>query len=92
MDAVTHKKIIYQITVRGSSDKRWEGWLHEMQITTDLDKTGNPITVFTGPVIDQVALRGLITKLWDLNLELISVNRIEDYTHDTGGNTDETDD
>jgi hypothetical protein len=87
----THSKAMYQISVSGRLDKRWVGWFHEMQITTEMNKDGNPITVFTGPVIDQVALRGLMTKLWDLNMELISVNRIEDYTDDTGGNPDETD-
>ena len=92
MDDGTHKKTIYRISVSGRFDKRWEDWFYEMQITTELDKAGNPITIFTGQVIDQVALRGLMTKLWDLNLELISVNRIEVFTEDTGGSPDETDD
>ena len=35
------------------------------------------ITTLTGPVADQAALRGILTKVWDLNLTLISVTRIE---------------
>ena len=90
MDDDTQKQVIYRIIVSGRFDKRWEGWFHEMQITTELNKAGKPITAFSGPVIDQVALRGLMIKLWDLNLELISVNRIEKLTDDTGGYSDET--
>jgi len=89
MDDDTQKQVIYRICISGRFDKRLGGWFHEMQITTELNKAGTPITVFTGPVIDQVALRGLMIKLWDLNLELISVNRIEVHTDNTGGNPDE---
>lgn len=92
MDNDTEAKKIYQIKVSGDLDKRWVGWFNEMQITTEIGKNRNPITVFTGPVIDQVALRGLMTKIWDLNIELISVQRIEDDSDDIGGNPDETDD
>ena len=88
----TSKKAIYQIKVSGSLDQCWMGWFHKMQITTEINEGGSPITVFTGPVIDQVALRGLMTKIWDLNVELISVQRKEDWTDDLGGNPDETDD
>jgi len=41
---------------------------------------GSPITVLTSPVVDQAALRGLLTKIWDLNLTLVSVTRIETST------------
>jgi hypothetical protein len=92
MDNDTDVKMIYQIKVSGTMDKRWVGWFDEMQITTEMRQDGNPITVLTGPVIDQVALRGLITKLWDLNIELISVQRKEDDADDKGENPDETDD
>lgn len=36
-----------------------------------------PITELTGPVVDQAALRSLLSKIWDLNLTLISVARVE---------------
>jgi hypothetical protein len=43
-----------------------------MTITSESD-----ITTLTGPVADQAALRGLLSKIWDLNLVLISATRIE---------------
>ena len=88
----TGKKTIYQIKVSGSLDQRWTEWFHKMQITTEINEGRTPITVLTGPVIDQVALRGLMTKIWDLNFELISAQRMEDWMDSLGGNPDENDD
>jgi hypothetical protein len=51
-----------------------------MRITFEWADDGSPSTTLTGPVADQAALRGLLCALWDLNLTLISVARIE-----TGG-------
>ena len=62
---------VYQIKVQGQLDKSWSGWFSGMTVTSDGD-----ITALTGPVADQSALRGILTKLWDLNLALISVTRI----------------
>ena len=83
---------IYQITISGTLDECWVGWFNQMQITTDTIENGNPITVLTGPLVDQVALRGLLIKIWDLNMELISVQRKEESTQDLGECPDETDD
>ena len=80
MDHDTDAKQIYQIKISGRLDQRWMGWFDGMQISTEKTETGKPITVLTGPVIDQVALRGLLTKIWDLNMELISVQRKEECT------------
>ncbi len=64
---------IYQIRLRGRLDESWSGWFDGMTVTLDGD-----ITTLTGAVADQAALRGILSKLWDLNLVLIYVNRIED--------------
>ena len=77
MDEEPDKVMIYQIIIQGRLDMRWSDWFSEKHITPGLDKSGNPITILTGPVIDQVALRGLLIKIWDLNIELVSVNRID---------------
>jgi hypothetical protein len=90
MDDDTQKQVFYRIIVSGRFDKRWEDWFHGMKITTELNRAGNPITALSGPVIDQVALRGLMIKLWDLNLELVSVNCMGADTEYIGGNPDET--
>ena len=67
---------VYQIKMQGKLDASWSGWFSGMAITLD-----GSTTILTGAVADQPALRGILTKLWDLNLDLISVNRVEDSTH-----------
>ena len=71
---------IYQIKVAGNLDQTWVSWFNRMKISTESDQTDGPITVFTGPVSDQAELRGLLIKIWDLNLELISVQKMRGLT------------
>jgi hypothetical protein len=71
------KKLIYQIKINGLLDKRYRSWLNNMEQTTKWDLNGNQVTVLKGSVADQSELRGLMMKIWDLNLPLISVNKIE---------------
>lgn len=68
---------VYEIKVCGSLDESWSGWFPGMTIVTSETNLMDRITILKGPVIDQPALRGLICKLWDMNLTLISVRRIE---------------
>jgi hypothetical protein len=63
---------IYQIKVQGQLETRWSDWFDGFTITCAGDQT-----VLTGLVIDQAALRGLLNKIWDLNLTLISLERVE---------------
>ena len=63
---------VYQIQVQGKLDESWSDWFSGMTITSE-----SGITTLTGPVADQSALRGILSKIWDLNLVLISVTRIE---------------
>ena len=67
---------IYQIKVTGNLDQTWVSWFNQMKITTEGNQNEGPITVFTGPVSDQAELRGLLVKIWDLNLELFSVQKL----------------
>ena len=67
---------MYRIRVRGNLDPRWSDWLAGMSIIPEQSAAGCLSTVLTGPVADQTALRGVLTRLWDLNLDIISVNRI----------------
>ena len=66
-----------QIRVQGWINERWADWFDGMTMTYEGTKDDSPVTVLTGPIIDQAALRGILTKIWDLNLTVISVNRIE---------------
>jgi len=67
----------YQVRVQGWIDERWVDWLDGMTMTYEGTKDDAPITELAGPVVDQAALRGLLTKIWDLNLTVISVARVE---------------
>ena len=67
----------YQIRVQGWIGERWTDWFDGMEITYEGTRDNSPITNLTGPVIDQAALRSLLIKIWDLNLALISVARVE---------------
>ena len=60
---------IYRIRIQGQLDRQWSDWFAEMEVT--YDENGN--TLLTGQVIDQAALHGLLKKIRDLGLTLISV-------------------
>jgi len=62
----------YEIRFKGHLDDRWSAWFEGLTIT--LEDNGD--TLLTGPVIDQAALHGLLKKVRDLGLLLISVNRV----------------
>jgi len=71
---------IYRIKISGTLDESWDTWLNKMKITFGFDENGDPTTIFSGPVEDQSELRGLLGKIWDLNIELISVKKINQDT------------
>jgi len=64
--------LIYEIRVKGHLSHQWTDWFGGLIIT--LDEDGN--TLITGPVVDQAALHGLLKKVRDLGMPLISVNRM----------------
>jgi hypothetical protein len=66
---------VYQIRVQGQLDERWSGWFEGLAI--HLESEDPLITALTGPVVDQASLRGVLIRIWNLNLSLISVNRVE---------------
>jgi hypothetical protein len=64
----------YRICVRGRLDDRWSDWLGGFAVQRREDGT----TVLVGPVVDQAALHGVIARIRDLGLPLLSVNRVVD--------------
>ena len=67
---------VYQIRVRGRLDERWSDWFNGLTVEIVNESENPPVTIITG-AIDQAALRGILNKVWDLNLSLISVVPIE---------------
>jgi hypothetical protein len=70
-----HEPTTYQIQVQGKLDQDWSDWFKGMTVTFECADDGSPITTLTGPVADQAALRGILTRIWDLNLTVLSVTR-----------------
>jgi hypothetical protein len=67
----------YEIKVQGVLDAAWSDLFPGMTLTIKEKNAHPPTTTLTGPVADQAALRGILNKLWDLNLTLISVICLE---------------
>ena len=64
---------VYQIRIKGHLSPQWTHWFGGLTIT--LEEDGD--TLLTGPVVDQAALHGLLKKVRDLGMPLISVTSIE---------------
>ena len=71
MDA--QSPVVYRITVKGHLDRHWSQWFDGLTLTP----AAHGETHLTGQVRDQAALHGLLTKLRDLGLPLIALQRIE---------------
>jgi hypothetical protein len=62
-----------EIRVKGKIDENWSDWFEGLTIM----HTDQGETILTGPVVDQAALYGLLSRLRDLGLPLVSVNPVE---------------
>ncbi len=65
---------IYRFRVRGHLDDHWSEWFGGLAVHLQEDGT----TVLIGPVVDQAALYGVINRIRDLGLSLLSVSRVVD--------------
>jgi hypothetical protein len=63
----------YELRVRGVLDPSWSAWFEGLRVSSD--QAGQ--TTIAGPVADQAALHGLLAKIRDLGLELLSVRRLD---------------
>ncbi|MGY4769167.1 hypothetical protein ACXC9Q_19810 [Kribbella sp. CWNU-51] len=73
-----HDSAWYEIRLQGRLDPRWATWFEGMTLTDHTDGT----TVIHGLVADQAALHGLLQRLRDLGLPLLSVDRQTQHSGD----------
>lgn len=67
----------YRIQVEGWLDQDWLDWLGGLDVALERVAGGEPATILTTALLDQAALRGLLCRLWDLNLVLVSVTPLQ---------------
>lgn len=68
-----HRCRRYEIRLQGHLDSRWAAWFDGLTLTNENDGT----SVIAGPVVDQAALHGLLRKVRDVGLPLVSVLQVE---------------
>ena len=76
--------MVYQIRLEGHLGSQWTDWFEGLAITL----RDNGETLLTGSVVDQAALHGLLRKIRDLGLPLLSVNCVEPERVDTADSKD----
>jgi len=83
--------MIYQIRIKGHLGQQWSGWFEGLAI----DPQENGDTLLTGPVVDQAALHGILERVRDLGMPLLSVTIVDadapndvDASFDAGASND----
>ena len=72
-DTHSDQPVVYQIKIEGHLRPQWTDWFEGLSVTLQPDGT----TLLSGPLVDQAALCGLLKKVRDLGLPLLSINPIE---------------
>ncbi len=84
MPVCNHAGGVYEIRIKGYLDEHWLDWFEGMTLRTVKNrKTGLVLTVLRGTFADQPALHGLLAKIRDLNLTLISVTKPGSVNHNS---------
>ncbi len=71
---------VYQIRLKGILDPSWSDWFDNFTITTQEEET-----LMEGPVADQAALHGILSKINDLGLAIVTVTQVEWTSNGQGG-------
>ncbi len=82
-----HESGRYEIRIKGHLDNHWADWFEGLTITRE----DNGDTLLTGPVVDQAALHGLLRKVRDLGLRLLSVIQVDPKAANGPGSNADTD-
>ena len=76
--------LVYQISIKGHLDPQWSSWFEGVAITLE----DNGETLLTGPLVDQAALHGVMRKVRDLGMPLLSVACVQAGQAETSEVTD----
>jgi hypothetical protein len=71
-----HEADEYLIKVAGVLDPGWAEWFDGLEIKPGIEGQNQPVSLLSGRFEDQAHLRGILTRIWDLNLKVISVSLI----------------
>ncbi len=78
MKSKTSTQLVYEIRIEGELGDMWIEWFQGLSIQKEsVGERGHLVTVLYGPIPDQPALHGVLNKIRDLNLTLISVRKYE---------------
>lgn len=67
------RPLVYQIRIKGHLGRQWMGWFEDLAIALEDDGS----TLLSGPVVDQSALHGILKKIRDLGMPLLSLNSFD---------------
>ncbi len=84
-DPIPSDQANYEIRVKGHLGERWSLAFEGLEMRAEFGSDGSPVTILTGPIFDQSALHGLVAKIRDLGLTLISVKRLGSERKEQGG-------
>lgn len=73
---------LYRVRVRGLLPAGWSKWFYDLELESSTDADGRAVTSLTGRLPDQSALHGLLERIRDTGLQLLSVDLIEDEPPD----------
>jgi hypothetical protein len=68
---------LYEIVVWGTLDDDWSDWFNGMSLALERGPGRRVRTTLIGPVADQAKLRGILSRIWNLNLVVVSVSRLD---------------
>jgi hypothetical protein len=80
----------YEIRIVGVLDDRWSEWFNSIRIKIERSDDLSPQTILYCPTMDQAKLRGILNKIWDLNLNLLSVHRVQEPSQRESQNANNT--
>jgi hypothetical protein len=81
---VSSRPIQCRITIRGRVAPHWSPWLGELQVSYGTDGEGGTVTDLMGTLPDQSALQGVLNRIWNLSLTVLSVRTSADSREEGG--------